>query len=160
MFNLLTRLFGNSTDDLITRVNRYRGQGFSEGGRNTAFSYKVDDLDYQLMGADNSCARIAFGEEQSRSGAWFAIDPHSKLAQKPFGNSEGTSYDGGKTFITESAYLAVPKPECRVSPEEVVWHHLRVVALKAAGIDQPERMRLMTEERQSKPWLATVDKVA
>jgi hypothetical protein len=136
---------------LLERVRRYRSGGHAADGIHMLRSYQIDDLDYQLMGADNSCARIAFGPEAS-TGEWFAINPRSDLAREHFGNSHGTSYDGGKTFLTESAYMEVPRADCRVPTEEVVWHHLRVTELRKQGVEQPKRVEMMTAERASKPW--------
>jgi hypothetical protein len=113
----------------------------------------IDDLDYALMGADNACARIKCGTEAT-TGKWVAINKHSELASRSFGNSHGTSYDGGKTYRTEVAYLEAPKADCLVDAAEVVWHHCRVTELRKAGVAQPERVRIMNEERAFKPWEA------
>lgn len=146
-------------DDLAARVLRYRGAGSSADGSRTLHGLQIDDLDYALMGADNSCARInnPTVSEDSHGGfrqlQWFAIKKGSELSKKSFGNSHGSSDDGGKTFYTETALLDIPKREFQSSPQEVVWHHKRVVELRKQGVDQPERVRLMNEERKSKPWL-------
>jgi hypothetical protein len=158
----VTRLFVHGgtverEDDLIGRVNRYRQAGSNVDGPHTLRGYQVDDLDYALMGADNSCARINHPDVDRwtrEAGVWFAIDKRSDLARKSFGNSHGTSHDGGKTYITETALMGIPRPEYQASPEEVVWHHRRVAELKYRGVAQPERVHIMTAERADKPWLA------
>lgn len=151
---MLSRFFSHHPPpNLITRINRYRGAGHAQDGLHTLQGYQVDDLDYALMGADCSCARIANGGKDATTGEWFAIQKGTKLSRMSIGNSHGRSDDGGKTYYNENGYLSIPRPEFQVSPEEVVWHHVRVTELRGQGVEQPERVRIMTEERASKPWL-------
>jgi len=145
------RLLGGPS--LADRVHRYRTAGSSVDGIHTLRGLKIDDLDYALMGADNACAKIAFGENAT-TGEWFAIDRKSELAKKSFGNSHGSSDDGGRTFYTETAYLEIPKHDCRCPVEEVIWHHRRVTELREQGVERPERIRIMTSERALEPWNA------
>jgi hypothetical protein len=134
---------------LAARVTRYRNTGASSGGLSVAFSYAVDDLDYKLMAADNSSAKAwqritgnPKGEDVT-IGRWYSIKRGSDLSKRnDFGNSEGT--DG----YTESAYMSVVNPKYYRSPEEVVWHRLRVNELKKKGMSETERMHLMDSERQ------------
>lgn len=140
--------------DLVARVNRYRGGGHDDDGLHTLQGYELDDLDFALQGADNSCARIAHPGVDVTMGQWFAILKGTELSRLALGNSHGTSDDGGKTWYNETGYLSIPRTEYRVSPEEVVWHHLRVTALRAEGVEQPARVRIMTEERAARPWLS------
>ena len=155
--SIFSRVTGSGKVDLVSRVLRYRGGGCSSGGIQVLAALEVDDLDYQLMGADNSCASInnpgvLLGTGGIRQLRWFAIKPGSKLSGRSFGNSQSSSYDKGKTWVTESAMLEIPKPEYQASPDEVVWHHQRVTALKNAGVDTPARVAIMMEERKQKPW--------
>lgn len=137
---------------LAERIARLSGAGHQDDGLHTLSGYKIDDLDYALMGAANACANIAFGPDAT-TGQWFAISKKSDLARQSFGNAHGSSDDGGKTWYTETAYLEVPKPGHWVSAEEIIWHHERVKALRQSGVERPERIRIMNEERQRKPWL-------
>lgn len=144
--------------DLIDRIVRYRGAGSSVDGIHTLRGQQIDDLDYQLMGADNSCAAANFPHISRDAGGirqlrWFAINRRSEISKRSFGNSHGSSDDGGKTYYTETALLDIPKPEYQAPPEEVVWHHNRVTELRKQGVEQSERIRIMTEERQHRPWI-------
>ena len=139
-------------DDLVERVRRYRSAGSSADGLHTLLGYQVDDLDYALQGADNSCAKANHPGRDVIMGQWFAIKKGSALSRAFLGNSHGSSDDGGKTFYNESGYLSIPHPEFQCSPEEVVWHRRRVDELRAQDVPQPERVRIMTEERAGKPW--------
>lgn len=145
---------GQQDEDLVARVLRYRGAGSSVDGIHTLHGLQIDDLDYALMGADNSCARINNPAAHGgfRQLQWFAIKKGSELSKRSFGNSHGSSDDGGKTFYTETALLDIPRREYQSAPEEVVWHHRRVVELRKLGVEQAERVRTMDEERKTKPW--------
>jgi hypothetical protein len=156
MFGFFTR---QSEASLTRRILRYRTAGSGQDGIHTLSSPKIDDLDYALMGADNSCARENFPDvsEGAHDGfrqlQWFAIKKGTELSKRSFGNSHGSSDDGGKTYFTETALLDIPKEQYQAAPEEVVWHHLRVTELRKQGVERADRIRMMTDERKSKPWL-------
>lgn len=139
-------------ENLEARVLRYRRAGSDSDGLHILMGYQVDDLDYALQGADNSCARINHPGIEVATGQWFAIKKGSDLSKRWLGNSHGSSDDGGKTFYNESAYLGMPRAKFQSSPAEVVWHHSRVTELRGQGIEQSERVRIMTAERANKPW--------
>ena len=150
---------GSSDAALIARIERYRGAGSGCDGLHTLSQPTIDDLDYQLMGADNSCAHANFpdlpeGQDGIRQLLWFALKKGSDISKRHHWNSHGTSYDGGKTYITETALLDIPKLQYQASPQEVVWHHRRVEELRADGVERPDRIRIMTEERRSRPWVS------
>lgn len=136
---------------LAQRVIAYRKGGSTSPMAAVSTGHvTITKRDYELMGADNSCARIAAGDRQVDEGyvaqAWFTISPGWK--DHPwFPNS--TYIDD----VIESALLSIPLPEYQVTPEEVVWHLLRVEELRRQSVPQEERMRRMNEERKSKPWL-------
>jgi hypothetical protein len=149
----------DSQSDLIRRVLRYRRSGFIVDGIHTLQGFQIDDVDYSLMGADNSCSEInhpEIGQDSDEKGfrqlLWFAIKKGTEISKRSFGNSHGSSDDGGKTYYTETAMLDIPKRQYQSSPEEVVWHHLRVNELRKKGVKQPERVYIMSKERKSKPW--------
>lgn len=140
----------------MARVEVYRRGGSTEDGIHVLFDpVKITRRDYELMAADNSCARIKSGGlsgDVTLQGLWFAVARDSGLDPNAFWNSHGSSDDGGKTWYLEALHTHIPKPEWRVSPAEVVWHRRRVDALKAAGVEQEERTRIMMEERSARPW--------
>lgn len=153
--NETVRRFTQSDADLVGRIKTYRSAGSEDDGLHVLSGHVIDDIDYALMAADNSCARIKAGTDDGSTfieSRWYRIDLGSQLARRSFFNSHGVSHDGGKTFLTEAALLGIPKPQYQVSAEEVVWHHRRVHGLKKRGVSQSERMRIMTLERQSSPW--------
>ena len=140
---------------LVDRVRRYRAAGSLADGPHLLFdAVKIDATDYALMGADNSCARIKSDEappEHHSENRWFAI-ARSWTDAPYFYNHHGASEDGGKTFYIESALLSVPRAEYQASPEEVVWHYLRVRELTEQGVEQARRIEVMTGERAARPW--------
>lgn len=144
-----------SARTLEQRILAYRTAGSDVDGLRTLSLRPIDDLDYRLMGADNSAAAAnhpTVGPRELRQFLLFAIDQNSELSKRQFGNSHGISHDGGKTFRTETALLDIPKLEYQASPEEVVWQLHRVDELRAQDMPQAERMRVMTAERAEKPW--------
>ena len=142
--------------DLVERVVSYRGGGSENNGIHMLFEKTgVDDLDWDLMGADNSTAQVNTGLsfEEYSEGRWFKIADGSALAKNNhFGNSHGYRSKTGED-ITESAYMCIPKPQYQADPVEVVWHHLRVAELRAENVPQEDRVRIMTAERAASPWL-------
>lgn len=147
-----TKMTGSA--DLVARVVAYRSTGSASDGLHVLREHEIDALDYALMGADNSCARIKSGLDdpyKHSEGRWYRVS--ERWTDPPnFSNAHGISSDGGKTYRTESALMSVPRQEFQVSPEEVVWHYRRELALRTEGVSQDERVRLITADRAMQPW--------
>ncbi len=144
-----------SEPNLIERIVSYRGGRSENDGIHMLFKETgVDDLAWDLMGADNSTAQVNSGLsfEDCTEGRWFKITDGSALAKRHFGNSHGSLSSEGED-ITESAYMSIPKPQYQADPREVAWHHLRVTDLRAESVPQEDRVRIMTAERATSPWL-------
>ncbi len=147
---------GRNAQNLYKRIVRYRIGGGQEDGLHTLLGKGIDDRDYLLMGCDCSCSRINYpdiSEGELITGQWFKLKKGSDISKRLFGNSHGTSDDGGKTFYTETAYFGIPAHRYSSSVEEVVWHFQRVTKLRRQNVPNSERIRIMTEERALKPWV-------
>lgn len=145
----------NDEDSLVDRIKSYRACGSAADGIHVLYEHKIDKLDYALMGSDNSCAEInnpSVSREQLADGRWFACKEKEWMASEcPSHNSHSRGTDRDHLYV-ESFYAAIPHRKYQSTPEEVVWHYKRVMALRKNGTPQQERVRIMTQERASKPW--------
>lgn len=147
---------GGEGERLKCRIVAYRTQGSTDDGVHVVVSaHRLDDLDFTLMRADISCSKKrhpAIPDSELIEGRWYTIEKNSELAKREFLNSHGSSDDGGTSFYNETAFLGLPRSEYQVSPEEVVWHKLRVDQLRTLGVPLEERLHVLAAERALSPW--------
>jgi hypothetical protein len=120
-----------------------------------AHNTPVSKDDYLLMGCDNSCARRnhpQVPEDELREFIWMAGG--EDLSEREAGyNAEATQDAKTGKWHIDRFLNDCTKSKYQASPEEVAWHYLRVVELRAKGIPRDERIATMTAEAKGKPWL-------
>lgn len=138
---------------LAERVKELRSTGTKTDGPLAAVqTVKINDNDYMLMGADNSCANRNFPDvsrAEREEGLWFA---GSEDLTADFANAHLTKDEKTGKLVVDCFYATRPRKEYQASPEEVAWHLLRVLELRKAGKPLEERMELMRTEAKTKPW--------
>ncbi len=121
----------------------------------TASPLKITDEDMMLVGSDQGTAQRnhpAVDLFELYEGRWFAA------AKRLDPRYAGHNYHGERrkdgTLKIETLYVSLPKSKYQAAPEEVVWHMMRVLELRAQGVPVEERVRIMATEARSTPWAA------
>jgi hypothetical protein len=150
----------NNLTELANRVRKIRGTGsVSDGIHTMSQAVKINNDDFYLMACDNSSARRNHPNttylERSRQ-RWFT-GARSLTGARPWdppSAKPGVSLNYHSTGDHIESFVAeTPKRKYQAPAEEVVWHCIRVVELRKQGVPRDQRIKIMTKEAKTKPWV-------
>lgn len=150
---VLVTAFPSEKELLIKRIQKIRQSGSCNDGIHTMRQTPISQDDYFLMECDCSSAKRNYPDishEERTEGRWFTGG--NDLDGSRFWNSHSTKRDDG-TWHVDSFYRDLPKIEYQSTPQEVVWHYMRVKELRISGISNETRLEIMSEEAKQKPWI-------
>jgi len=154
-------IFGYSFSDDVKRIQEIR-QNVDPTGAVDARSLTlaaslggiaISEHDYLLMGCDVSSTKRNYpgiSHQQLLQPVSFAGDGTLKVDDLKDFNY--TSTQRGGVWYVDTVDTGIPKLQYQASPQEVAWHCMRVMQLRAQGMEVDDRIRTMTEEAKTKPW--------